>query len=84
MSSRHHERIRRLVAWMRNHALTRTPLVVFHSPALPVTPKAEIDAARAEGRTIVNVRFVEPTAPGLAPECEEPRPARSAANAEVM
>ncbi len=69
---------------MRNHVLRRAPLFVFHSPELPVTPTAEIDLAAAEERPIVNVRFVKPTAPELAPDEETPRPARSAEDAEVM
>jgi hypothetical protein len=64
VSTRHNERIRRLVAWMRTHALTRAPLMVFHSPALPITPPEEIAAARTDGRRVVNVYFVEPPPSG--------------------
>lgn len=62
MSSRHHDRIRRLVAWMRQHGHVVAPLVAFHgstSPMLPDTLPEEIEAARAEGRRIFHIHFVK-------------------------
>jgi hypothetical protein len=38
----------------------KSPLLVLHSPSLPVTPQAEVEAAEAAGRAIVHVRFVRP------------------------
>jgi hypothetical protein len=61
VSSRHHDRIRRLVAWMQQHAHAAPSLLAFHgstSPTLPDTPPEEIEAARAEGRRILHIHFV--------------------------
>jgi hypothetical protein len=63
VSSRHHERIRRLVAWVRQHSSWARPLFVLHSPALPSTPPAELEAARAAGRKIFHVHFLKPEQP---------------------
>jgi hypothetical protein len=60
VSSRHHDRIRRLVAWARQHSDWNRPLFLLHSPALPSSPPAEVEAARAAGRRIFHVHFVGP------------------------
>ena len=64
MSSRQHERIRRLVAWARQHSDWNRPLFVLHSPALPSAPPAELEAARAAGRRIFHVHFLNPESQG--------------------
>jgi hypothetical protein len=51
MSSRHHDRIRRLVAWMRST-----------SPTLLDTPPEEIEAAQGAGRRVLHVHFVSANA----------------------
>ena len=85
--SRHHERLRRLVTWMRQHGVSLMPLVAFHgssSSTLPDTPPEAIAAALAEGRRVLNVRFVKPgtvlrpgSGPEVAPQSENERGARS-------
>ena len=60
MSSRHHERIKRLVTWVRQRSLRLAPLFVFHgTEALPNPSQAELDEARAAGRPILNIHFVK-------------------------
>lgn len=82
--SKHRERIGRLVTWIKRHMDQRTPLIVYHGEGLPATPPVEIDAAEAEGRRVLHVHFVKPSAPGIAPEVEKPRPASVVRAAEVM
>lgn len=79
MSSRHHERIRRLATWMRQREDMRMPLIVYHhAETLARSSAEEIEAARAEGRTIVNVRFVKPKG-GVRPD-SGPETAENGAN----
>jgi hypothetical protein len=62
--SRHNERIRRLVTWMRQHADMRMPLLAFHGgESIPDTPQEEIETAQAEGRRVLRVHFVKPGLP---------------------
>jgi hypothetical protein len=44
---------------MRQYVCSLSPLLVLHSPTLPVTPQSEIDAAHAAGRQILHVHFVK-------------------------
>jgi hypothetical protein len=65
VSSRHHDRIRRLVDWMRQHAQHLAPLVAFYgssSPTLLDTPPEEIEAAQGAGRRVLHVHFVSANA----------------------
>jgi uncharacterized protein YijF (DUF1287 family) len=65
VSSRHHDRIRRLVAWMQRHAQHLAPRLAFQgssSPELSDTSPEEIETARAEGRRILHVHFVSANA----------------------
>ena len=60
MSSRHHERIRRLFAYVRQQGRAKAPLLVFEgATGLPVTPEAEIESARQAGQPILHVQFVK-------------------------
>jgi hypothetical protein len=57
MKAANKARLLEIAQKLKRRAVLAPPLIVLHSPELPATSEAEIEAAQRDGRNIVHVRF---------------------------